>query len=145
MASKEEVVLRIFNTNARMSFRTLAKKLGIAPATAITRVKDLEEKGVIKGYRVETSPEKLGYRTLCYVEAQVGPNERVDFEQFLKRSPDVVSAHRVTGRYDYLFMVRFKDKRYLKEFLSKINHAPGVLKTNVKVSIDTLKEEYWRV
>ncbi|HET6399713.1 MAG TPA: winged helix-turn-helix transcriptional regulator [Candidatus Thermoplasmatota archaeon] len=53
-------ILRLLHEDARTSFRTLAKELGIATPTVSARVKRLEELGIIRGYRVELAPQALG-------------------------------------------------------------------------------------
>ncbi|MGC8961341.1 MAG: winged helix-turn-helix transcriptional regulator, partial [Candidatus Bathyarchaeia archaeon] len=43
-------ILRLFNEDARISYREIAKKLGVAVGTIHNRVKRLTSDGVIKGF-----------------------------------------------------------------------------------------------
>jgi len=53
---------RILNTlldDARLSYRQIAKKTGISTATAATRIRNMEKKGIIKQYSAILNYEKL--------------------------------------------------------------------------------------
>lgn len=145
MTFDDEEFLRALNADSRISFRKLAKRLKLAPGTAISQVKRLEKSGVIMGYRVEVDYDLLGYKFICFIDAQVGPNDRRDFEEYLKRSKRVVSAYRVTGAYDYLLFTRLKTKKELREFITSMSNAPGVIKTRIKITIDPVKEDYCHI
>jgi len=54
-------VLLEYIRDSRQSFREVARILGISSGTVASRVKDLEEAGVVKRYSVLMDFEKLGY------------------------------------------------------------------------------------
>src|SRR3990172_13253075 len=60
-------ILRLLATDARMSFRRLARALGVSPPTITDRVARLERLGVIRGYRVEIDRSALGFPLIVYV------------------------------------------------------------------------------
>ena len=53
-------ILRSLQSDARTSYRTLAKQLKTTTPTVSSRVKRLEDLGIIQGYRVELDPQALG-------------------------------------------------------------------------------------
>ena len=53
-------ILRALQSDARTSYRTLAKQLGTTTPTVSSRVKRLEDLRIIQGYRVELDPQALG-------------------------------------------------------------------------------------
>ncbi|MCJ7516929.1 MAG: AsnC family transcriptional regulator [Methanomassiliicoccales archaeon] len=53
------------------SYRQIAKRLGVHPTTLIQRVKNLEEQGVINGYRANVDYLKLGYEFMAIVHIYV--------------------------------------------------------------------------
>lgn len=53
-------LLQQLRINARTPNKILAERAGIAPSTALERVRRLHEAGVIKGYHAEISPSAIG-------------------------------------------------------------------------------------
>lgn len=49
-------IIEALKADARVSFRALAKRLGVSTPTISKRVKRLEEAGIIRGYTVVTTP-----------------------------------------------------------------------------------------
>ena len=54
-------VLEEYLQDSRQSFREVARKIGISSGTVANRIKDLEEKEIIKKYTTQLDYEKLGY------------------------------------------------------------------------------------
>jgi len=50
--------LKALQKDGRKKNYELAKETGLAPSTMLDRVKKLEDKGIIKGYRAVMEPEK---------------------------------------------------------------------------------------
>ncbi|UCH57559.1 MAG: winged helix-turn-helix transcriptional regulator, partial [Candidatus Bathyarchaeota archaeon] len=55
------MILRQFLEDSRRSFREVARKIGVSSGTVASRVKEMEEEGVIKKYIALLDYEKLGY------------------------------------------------------------------------------------
>ena len=54
-------IIRSLERDARMSLRSVAEEIGVSLGTVSNRLKRLEDTGVIKGYRVEIDPDKVGW------------------------------------------------------------------------------------
>lgn len=65
-------LLELLHGDARLSFRDLAEKLGVTTPTVSQRVKDLEDLGLLTGYRAEIDPRLLG-GTLHVVTVRARP------------------------------------------------------------------------
>jgi len=57
--NKDKQILSALQENSKISFRELAKSLGVPVTTIWRRVKNLEEKGVIKKFTIEIDRKKL--------------------------------------------------------------------------------------
>ena len=57
-------IIRMLKENARTPNTEIAKKLGMVPSAILERIRKLEQKGIIQGYRVQVNPVDLGYRVL---------------------------------------------------------------------------------
>ena len=76
-------ILKFLTTNARASFREIANSVGIAPATAIERIRKLEELGVIRGFTALLDHEKLGYKLSVAIELVVRKGRLLEVEKKL--------------------------------------------------------------
>ena len=55
----DEEILKLLQKDSRQSYREIAKQLDISHVSVSSKVKALEESGVIKGYTTITDPDKL--------------------------------------------------------------------------------------
>ena len=61
-------ILRELVNEARLSYNEVARRIGVAVGTVITRIGNLEKEGVIKGYSAILDPEKVGYDVTAIIE-----------------------------------------------------------------------------
>ena len=74
MTEIDAVDKRILNhllDNGRDSYREIAKKMRLSPATVMKRVRALESKGVIKSYSAVLDYDKLGYDIHIIIDVRV--------------------------------------------------------------------------
>lgn len=57
-------ILEILMENARIDCKAIAKKVGVSDRTVARRIKKMEEKGIIKGYKVEIGKELIKSRLI---------------------------------------------------------------------------------
>ncbi|WP_339265553.1 Lrp/AsnC family transcriptional regulator [Paenibacillus sp. FSL K6-1330] len=60
-------ILELLKNNARISFSELGRKVNMTQPAVSERVKRLEEKGVITGYRAVLSPDKMGKGVTAFI------------------------------------------------------------------------------
>ena len=128
---KDQEILAVLQNNARMSNLELAERVNVSPTPCARRVKQLEEAGVITGYRLVTDPRKLGYQLAVFIAISMDKHtaERFsNFEQKLQAFPEVVSCSIVTGRSeDYLIKAVVRDMAHYEEFLlHRLNRIEGI-------------------
>ena len=124
-------ILRILQTNARISNLELAEKVNLSPTPCARRVKRFEEEGLIIGSVTLLDPELLGLNLTAYIAVSLEKHTQQQFEEFenqVARFPEVVGCSVVTGRAeDYLLKVVVKDMKHYEEFLlSRLNRLPGL-------------------
>ena len=61
----EIAILRVLEEEARLSYAELADKVALSKTPCWARVRDLEQRGVIKGYRTELDPGAAGTGDPC--------------------------------------------------------------------------------
>ncbi|MGI6471654.1 MAG: Lrp/AsnC family transcriptional regulator [Candidatus Methanomethylophilaceae archaeon] len=122
------------------SYRQLAKQLGVHPTTLIQRVKNLESKEVIKGYRAKVDYMKLGfdYMGIVHIYADSLPDVLED----LRNVPQIVGIFDVTGDSDAIAWIACADRDEFSETVKFINSRPGVNKTNTAVVLGIAKDPF---
>jgi len=108
MDSIDKHTLKALQQDGRKKNSELAKEVGLAPSTMLDRVKKLEDKGILKGYRAVMDPEKLGLKAQGFACISLDRHQVKDIEMLenqIKMIPYVRACYHVTGRFDYLLHV----------------------------------------
>jgi Lrp/AsnC family leucine-responsive transcriptional regulator len=136
-------ILSALQEDGRLTTNALAEKVGLSPSPCWTRVKRLEESGVIEKYVAVLDHKVLGFNNVVFVEITLDKHDDRVLDQFgeaLTRAPEVVEAFLVTGEYDYLAKVIVSGtdhyERFLRETLYRI---PGIRQTRTTFGLRALK------
>ncbi|MBS3177005.1 Lrp/AsnC family transcriptional regulator [Candidatus Woesearchaeota archaeon] len=135
-------ILEQLNNDGRMSYREIGRKLRIALGTVASRVKALEQKGIIKGYSVILDHEQLGYDFNAIIEIFVAKGKLVEVEKRLAERPNVCAVYDVTGEADALIIAKFRGRRELNDFVKNILKMEEVEHTNTHIVFNTVKEDF---
>jgi DNA-binding Lrp family transcriptional regulator len=136
-------ILQALRSNARLSYRQVAQKCGISAATAMTRIKKLEETGVIEGYTLRVDHEKLGYDLTVVTELTVtkGEDRFLKVEREISNYPGVCLLYNITGSADGLVVAKFRNRKELSKFTKKLLSIDYVERTNTHIVLSTMKED----
>jgi len=134
-------IINVLQEDSRLSFNKIASKLGISVGTAYNRIKNLEDKGVLKGYTVLIDPFKLGYTMTALILIQAEGAHIVDVENEIAKNDDVISVYDITGDFDIAVTARFKDRTSLNVFIKKLLAAPYVKRTVTNIILNIVKED----
>lgn len=123
-------ILASLQENGGLSNLELAKKVGLSPSPCLRRVRALEEKGVIQGYQALINRRAIGLGIRAFIELKLERQSESATEKFIsgvKRMPEVISCHLMTGSHDYLLDVVTVDMDAYSEFTTKkLISLPGV-------------------
>jgi len=127
----DKAILRLLQTQGRMSNQELAEHVGLSPSPCLRRVKALEDRGIITGYRAHLDAKKinLGLTALIQISMDKHTPERFEhFETEIKAIPEILECLLITGQSaDYLLKVVVKDlDDYQKLLLTQITKIQGV-------------------
>ena len=136
----DEHILTILQNDARISNAEIARQIGLAPSAVLERLRKLEDRGVIRGYRTEIDPRAIEFGLTVFVAVKT--SECGDAaEEALVAIPEVLEVHDVAGEDSYLLKIRTKDTEALGRLLrEKIKPIPNVLGTRTIVVLQTFKE-----
>jgi DNA-binding Lrp family transcriptional regulator len=133
-------ILELLMQDARLSFRRLAKRLGISVATVATHVGRLEKAGVIEGYWAKLNYEKLGYNFPVIIEVKVAHGRLFDVERKIAQDPHVHMVIDHTGGTDTTILARFHDREELDRFVKRVQSYSFVERTETKLVLNVIKD-----
>ena len=139
----DELDKRIIETLCRSSqgsYRQIAKQLNVHPTTLIQRVKNLETKGVIQGYRASVDYMRLGFEYMGLVS--VYAENVVTVQDQIAKIPQVISIFDVTGESDCIAWIACIDRDEFSNVVKAINAIPDVKKTNTSVILGIKKDPF---
>ena len=116
-------ILRVLQTDARISNAELARRCNVSPAAWFDRVKRLREKKIITGYAAMIDPAQVGRDLLIFVEVLLDRTTGDVFEAFaaaVRSQPEVLECHMVAGGFDYLIKARVGDMDAYRAFLGDV-------------------------
>jgi DNA-binding Lrp family transcriptional regulator len=135
-------VLKALTEDARLSSRQIAKQCKISIGTVLSRIKRMEEEGVIKGYTALLDQEKLGYELTVVTEITVSKGRLLEMENEIARIPNVCCVYDLTGMSDAAIIAKFKRREDLSKFTKRLLSLPYVERTNTHVVLTTIKEDF---
>lgn len=116
----DRAMLEILAQDARITNQRLAERVGIAPSTALARLRSLRARNVIRGFHAEVDLAALGrpLQALIAVRLTVHARDEIDaFTRAVRELPGVLMVFHLTGVTDYLVWVAAADAQELREFV----------------------------
>lgn len=112
-------LLRLLRKNARLANKDLAAKTGIAPSTALERIRRMREAHVLLGYHAEIAPEAIGIGLQAMVSVRLARHSRAlvdSFHRHVLALPEALACYHVAGADDFLVHVGVRDSEHLRNF-----------------------------
>jgi DNA-binding Lrp family transcriptional regulator len=138
----DKKILKNLLEDARFSSRQIAKNVGVSVGTVLSRIKKMENDGIIKGYSVILDHEKLGYELTVVTEITVSKGRLVEMESEIAKNPNVCGVYDVTGLTDAVIIGKFKSREDLGKFTKHVLALPYVERTNTHFVLTTVKENF---
>ena len=138
----DKKILKNLLEDARFSSRQIAKNVGVSVGTVLSRIKKMEEDGLIKGYAVILDHEKLGFELTVVTEITVSKGRLTEMENEIAKIPNVCGVYDVTGLTDAVIIAKFKSREDLGRFTKQLLALPFIERTNTHVALATVKENF---
>ncbi|MBM3606576.1 MAG: Lrp/AsnC family transcriptional regulator [Alphaproteobacteria bacterium] len=138
-------ILTELTANARIPITELARKVGLSKTPVALRIRQLEEAGLITGYRAILSPVRLGLTHVTYVEVRMTDTRQKALEAFnaaVRAIPEVEECYMIAGGFDYLLKVRSRDMTHYRRIMAEsISSLPHVHATSSHVAMEAVVEQ----
>jgi len=126
---KDLKIVEVLERNARLGVKQIARKTDIPITTVFNRIKNLEKKGIIKGYRATLDKKKLGKEIEAFIIVNISYNSTVhqdDFSKVLTKLPEVDECYVISGATNILLKVSMEDIDTLNDFIIRNLKKSGV-------------------
>ncbi len=137
----EETLLKILETDARLSDQQIADRLGVSVSEVAAERATLEQEGRIVGYQTIVNDDNEGVS--AFIEVKCTPERGGGFDRLaerLSRFDEVRSCYLMSGGFDLLVQVDASDLLSVARFVSeKLASLPGVLSTATHFRLKTYK------
>lgn len=140
----DRAILSALASDGRLSVADLARRIGLSKSPTQTRMKRLEEAGVITGYRAMLDPVRLGLAHVAFVEVRLSDTRQAALQAFnsaVRALPEVEECHMMAASFDYLLKVRTGDITDYRHVLGeRISSLPYVSSTSTYVAMEAVKD-----
>jgi len=145
---KDVQILRLIQRNCKLTTREIAKQVNVPITTVFSRIKKMEQNGLIKEYRAILDPKKLGKSTTAFILAsftyRTTSREILSQRELAKeiaKFAEVQEVHIITGDWDLLIKVKAESVEAIGKFvIDKLRLVKGIEKTLTCVVFETEKE-----
>ena len=113
-------LIRLLTQNARSTNADLAAAVGIAQSTCITRVRSLQERGVITGFSANVEPAALGLGTQVLISVTLRAGARAhlsDFMNDMRQRTEVIQVFFLGGAEDFIVHLAVANPDEVREFV----------------------------
>ena len=137
-------IIQALREDARMPIGELSARVGLSKTPCQVRLKRLQERGIIRGFRAVIDPVALGLDYVAFTEVKLSDTREASlaaFAQAVLKIPEVEECHMLAASFDYLLKVRTSDiRRYRAVLGESISSLPHVASTSTFVVMETLRD-----
>ena len=133
---KDLKIIEVLKKNSRLSIRDIAKKTSIRPSTVHQRIGKLVEKGVIEKFTIKLNNTAVEEDFIVFMYLTT----KEDLPASFFHDKHVKEVFGVTGEYDLLLKLKFKDIIEFNNFVIKMRKNKNIAKTITNVATVNLKE-----
>ena len=136
MESLDRQIVLALAKDSSLSLTDFAAQLDVPRSTLHQRVKKLEARGVITGYRAEVDKRQVGLKINALISlTPIDPAAPDDIAEKVFEIPEIESCWSVAGVESYIVKVAVAEPEALEELLARIRAAANVsTKTSVILS-----------
>jgi Lrp/AsnC family transcriptional regulator, leucine-responsive regulatory protein len=134
----DQKILDVLAVDGRISITDLAGRIGLSKSPTQTRLRRLEQAGIIRGYRALFDPIRLRRDHVAFVEVKLSDTREAALAAFnaaVMRIGEIEECHMIAGQFDYLLKVRTGSMN------EKVSTLPHVAATSTYVAMQAVKED----
>ena len=142
--SFDHKIIDILSTEGRLPVTELAARIGISKSPCQVRLKRLQERGYILGFKAVINHAKLLKEHVAFAEVRLSDTREEALDAFnaaIENVPEIEQCHLIAGSFDYLLKVRTSDITAYRAVLAEsISRLPYIASTSTYVSMQSIKD-----
>ena len=136
----DAAIVREVSKDARATLADLSAAVGLSVSAVQARLRRLESRGVITGYRTLVDAEAVGKPLAAFVEiTPLDPAQPDNAPELLEHLSEIEACHSIAGDASYILLVRVATPRHLESLIRDIRAAASV-NTRTTVVLQTFYE-----
>lgn len=136
-------ILALLQRDASLTAAEIAEQVNLSPSPCWRRINRLEREGFIEKKVALLNAEKLGLGLVVFSRISLEKNDEAslhDFEQRVRRFPEVIECYTVTGSADYFLKIVTRDIKHYDRFLRRhLIQIPLVRDVSSNVAVTQIK------
>ncbi|HEX8734642.1 MAG TPA: Lrp/AsnC family transcriptional regulator [Pyrinomonadaceae bacterium] len=133
MDSIDWKILKELQTDARVSYAELGRRVGLTTPAVIERVRKLEDAGIITGYRAEIDAAKVGLPITAFIRMSITGVDYSHIIEVAENAPEVLECHRGTGGDSFIMKVAVSNVEHLQNLIDRLTPY-GITTTSIVLS-----------
>ncbi len=133
-------IVAAISRDARATLAQLSQVVGLSASAVQSRLRRLEARGVIAGYRTILDAEAVGKPLSAFIEiTPLDPGQPDNAPELLEHLDAIEACHSIAGDASYMLFVRVGSPRDLEALIRDIRQAAAV-NTRTTVVLQTFYE-----
>lgn len=143
----DRALVLALSRNSRTTGAALAAVTGVSESTVSLRLKSLQRRGVIGGYRLDVDLTAAGIPLQAMIAVRLAKHSRAQIDAFRAAAPHwpgVLELFHTAGADDYLLLVAARDAGELRDFvLDYLTGNPAVSHTETSLIFENARGDGW--
>jgi DNA-binding Lrp family transcriptional regulator len=131
-------IVRLLLDEPRIGVLEVSRRLRVARGTVQARLDRLVKRGVIRSFAPQIDPAALGYGVTAFAMLEIRQGARELVAAHLKRIPEVLEVHTITGQADLLCRIVARDNADLQRVLDDLVADENIAHTSTFVALSTV-------
>lgn len=136
-------ILNILQGNARIPMTELGNRVGLTSPAVTERVRRLEEKGIIEGYRTIIKRGKMQKGMAAFINMELPSSSWNSFAKYCEDSPYVLELYHTIGVYGAMLKVFVPDTEQFELFQQELGKYGNTTSSVILSSKFSQKELAW--
>ena len=146
MDKKDQQIIRTLQENGRLTNQELAQKVNLSPSPCLRRLRNLEARGVIKGYTALVDQQAYGLPITVFVRIRLDRHGAEDvrrFETRVRETEEILDCFVMTGNADYLLRVIMPSLNAYEHFVRERLHTiEGIASIDTSFAYGVVKQSH---
>lgn len=137
----ERKILKSLTQDARKSFRSVSREVGVSTTAIYTNVGKMKKSGLLKGFIPDVDEVKLGFDLVSIFILRISQGKLDLVYNKVKDLPQVKLMFDITGDWDAILICYFKSRSEMDNFMKNDLAIPHVERVVSHVVLNVIKDE----